>query len=120
MSYVLDRVLIDPTVVTATSSAIGSVDVLATVGEGSTVNSDLVVHIVNPSNSAVDLLVGISKTATTSLTIAKDNGLIASVPPGSSYPVGLRKNAGKIWIAGDLAAIDVVVTVSSITSVNSI
>jgi hypothetical protein len=120
MSYVLDQILIEGTAVTATSSAVGSTDVLATVGGGSTVNSDLVVHIHNPSTSAADLLVGFSKTATTSLTLSRTTGLTAPIPPGATYSAGLRRNAGKIWIAGDLASLSVVVTVASITSVATV
>jgi hypothetical protein len=112
MSYVIDEVKAVPTVITTTSStnvlANGAFSAIAS-------TSDLAISIHNPLTAAFNALVGLSTPTATALTLSGTAGLIAQIPPGGTYTVGLRRNAGTLFVAGNGGEVNLVVTVSAIT-----
>jgi hypothetical protein len=122
MSYIIDRVLTLPTQVAAPISSGDPANLwssFTTLPAASL--RDLVVYIHNPAGSGANVLVAFvpDNTATASYGLNSTEGLTMSIAPGDTLPIGIRVNAGEIFIAGDSAAVDAVVTIASVTGVQA-
>ena len=122
MSYIIDRVLTAPTIVNA---PIDSSDPNNLWSSFTTLLPthlcDLVVYIHNPSSSGADVLVAIvpENTATTAYSISATEGFTMPIAPGDTLPVGIRVNAGEIFLSGVGIEVDTVVTIASVTGVQA-
>lgn len=122
MSYIIDRVLTVPTQVAAPISSGDPANLWSSFTTlPATALRDLVVYIHNPAASGANVLVALvpDNTATASYSLIASEGLTMSIAPGDTLPIGIRVNAGEIFIAGNGAAIDTVVTIASVTGVQA-
>jgi hypothetical protein len=121
MSYIIDRVLIDPTRIEIPSSAGDPIDLWLNVSLPATSLRDLVVYIHNPEVAVVDVLIAIVKpeTVVTSYTLNSSEGLVIKVAPGDTLPIGIRRGAGNIFLAGDGATSEISVGIEAVTGVQA-
>jgi hypothetical protein len=121
MSYIVDRVLLNPTVVEAPIDSSDPANLWSGVSIPDAALRDLVVYVHNPAGSGANVFVCLvaKGTATTAYDISSATGLTFPIAPGDTIPIGIRRGAAEIFLAGDGAAVDTLVTIASVTGVQA-
>lgn len=121
MSYIIDRVLNPPETIAVPSSASNPINLWSSITLPATSLRDLVVYLHNPAGSGANLYVGlyVEDTAVTGAVVSASEGLTFTVVPGDTFPLGIRRGAGEIFLTGNAAAINIEVTIASVTGVQA-
>jgi hypothetical protein len=122
MSYIVDRILNSPETIAVPSSASDPINLWSSIAAlPATSLQDLVVYLHNPAGSGANLYVGLFRedTAVTATVVSISEGLTFTVVPGDTFPLGIRRGAGEIFLTGNGAAINIEVTIASVTGVQA-
>ena len=121
MSYIIDRVLNSPEIIAVPSSASNPINLWSSITLSDTSLRDLVVYLHNPAASGANLYVGLyaEDTAVSGAVVSSVEGLTFTVVPGDTFPLGIRRGAGEIFLTANGAAINIEVTIASVTGVQA-
>lgn len=122
MSYIIDRVLNSPETIAVPSSAGNPINLWSSITAlADTSLRDLVVYLHNPAASGANLYVGLYRedTAVSGVVVSSVEGLTFTVVPGDTFPLGIRRGAGEVFLTGNGAAINIEVTIASVTGVQA-
>ena len=121
MSYIIDRNKVNPTLVAVPDSGDPPINLWSSLPSLTDSLRDLVVFLHNPASSGADLYIGLytEDTAVAGVDVNATEGLTFTVVPGDTFPLGIRRTAGEVFLTANGAAINIVVTVSSVTGVQA-